>query len=135
MRASRSRRGPAARRTGWPMRWTASSRKPARNRAARPRKTLQCLASPGGAAHLHANYQAASRAVGRIMEQQLGEGRRITLHAAADFEGMRRAGRLAAETLDMITPHVKPGITTEAIDRLIHDFVLAHDAIPATLGY
>ncbi|WP_439598076.1 type I methionyl aminopeptidase [Falsiroseomonas sp.] len=69
------------------------------------------------------------------MEQQGGESRRITIHSPADFEGMRRAGRLAAETLDMITPHVQPGITTEAIDRLIHDFILAHDAIPATLGY
>ena len=69
------------------------------------------------------------------MEQQGGESRRITIHAPADFEGMRRAGRLAAEALDMITPHVKPGVTTEAIDRLIHDFILANNAIPATLGY
>jgi methionyl aminopeptidase len=69
------------------------------------------------------------------MDQQGGESRRITLHAPGDFEGMRRAGRLAAETLDMITPHVKPGITTDALDRIIHDFVVAHDAIPATLGY
>jgi methionyl aminopeptidase len=42
------------------------------------------------------------------MEQQGGESRRITIHHPEDFEGMRRAGRLAAETLDMITPHVKP---------------------------
>ena len=69
------------------------------------------------------------------MEQQGGESRRITIHAPSDFEGMRRAGRLAAETLDMITPHVQPGITTEALDRIIHDFILANHAIPATLGY
>ena len=48
---------------------------------------------------------------------------------------MRRAGRLAAECLDMITPHVRPGVTTGALDQLCHDFMLAHGATPATLGY
>jgi len=69
------------------------------------------------------------------MEQQGGEARRITIHRPEDFEGMRRAGRLAAETLDMITPHVKPGVTTDHLDRTIHEFVVAHHAVPATLGY
>lgn len=63
------------------------------------------------------------------------EARRITLHAPADFEGMRRAGRLAAETLDMITPHVQPGVTTGELDRLCHEFILAHGATPAPLNY
>lgn len=48
---------------------------------------------------------------------------------------MRVAGRLAAECLDMITPHVQPGVTTEALDRLCHQFILDHGAIPACLGY
>ena len=48
---------------------------------------------------------------------------------------MRRAGRLAAETLDMITPHIRPGVTTDQIDRVIHDHVVAAGAVPATLGY
>ncbi|HZF77115.1 MAG TPA: type I methionyl aminopeptidase, partial [Acetobacteraceae bacterium] len=69
------------------------------------------------------------------MEQQAGESRRITLHAREDFEGMRRAGQLAALTLDMVAPHVRPGVTTEQIDRLCHDFMVAHGAVPATLGY
>ncbi len=69
------------------------------------------------------------------MEQSAGEARRIPLHGAADFEGMRRAGRLAAECLDMITPHVVPGVTTDALDRLCHDFMVARGATPATLGY
>ncbi len=59
----------------------------------------------------------------------------ITIHAPEDFEGMRRAGRLAAETLDMIGEHVRPGVTTGELDRIIHDFITAHGAIPATLGY
>jgi len=48
---------------------------------------------------------------------------------------MRRAGRLAAETLDMITPHVRPGVTTAELDRLCHEHILAHEATPAPLGY
>ena len=63
------------------------------------------------------------------------DGRRIIIHSEADFAGMRAAGQLAAETLDMITPHVQVGITTEALDRLIHDYTLARGAIPATLNY
>ncbi len=61
--------------------------------------------------------------------------RLITVHGAEDFDGMRKAGRLGAETLDFITPHVKPGVTTEELDRLCHDFIVSHDAVPAPLGY
>jgi len=60
---------------------------------------------------------------------------RIVLHNPSDFDGMRRAGKLAAEVLDMITPHVKVGVTTEELDRLCHEFILAHNAIPAPLNY
>ena len=59
----------------------------------------------------------------------------IKLHRPDDFAGMRTAGRLAAETLDMITPHVRPGITTEALDRLCHDYIVERGAIPAPLNY
>jgi methionyl aminopeptidase len=69
------------------------------------------------------------------MDQSAGEARRIPLHTPEDFEGMRRAGRLAAECLDMITPHVRPGATTGQLDQLCHDFMLDHGATPATLGY
>ena len=57
------------------------------------------------------------------------------IHDEAGFEGMRRAGRLAAETLDMITPEVKPGVTTEYLNKLCHDFIEGRDAIPAPLNY
>ena len=69
------------------------------------------------------------------MEQQGGESRRITIHKPEDFGAMRRAGKLAAETLDMITAHVRPGISTGEIDRLCHDYMVERGAIPATLGY
>ena len=63
------------------------------------------------------------------------ESRRIIIHGEADFAGMRAAGALAARTLDMITEHVVPGVTTGELDRLCHDFILAHDAVPAPLNY
>ena len=63
------------------------------------------------------------------------EERRITIHDAAGFEGMRKAGHLAAETLDFITPHVVPGVTTEALDKLCHDFIVERNAVPAPLNY
>ena len=59
----------------------------------------------------------------------------IKLHNEDAFEGMRKAGRLAAETLDFITPQVQPGITTGALDKLCHDFIVGHAAVPAPLGY
>jgi methionyl aminopeptidase len=61
--------------------------------------------------------------------------RRITIHAPEDFAGMRAAGRLAAETLDMIVPHVRPGVTTGALDEICHAFIIEHGAIPAPLNY
>ncbi|MEM6811316.1 MAG: type I methionyl aminopeptidase [Pseudomonadota bacterium] len=59
----------------------------------------------------------------------------IELHGEADFEGMRKAGKLAAETLDMITEHVQPGVTTEELDQLCNRFITKHGAIPAPLHY
>jgi methionyl aminopeptidase len=60
---------------------------------------------------------------------------RIKLHGPEDFEGMRRAGRLAAECLDLITPLVVPGVVTDEIDRVAREFILDNDALPACLFY
>src|SRR5712675_620675 len=59
----------------------------------------------------------------------------IKIHGPAAFEGMRQAGQLAAVTLDFITPHVRAGVTTGELDRLCHEFIVGHDAIPAPLNY
>jgi methionyl aminopeptidase len=60
----------------------------------------------------------------------------ITLKSASDIEGMRIAGRLGSEVLDMLTPHVKPGVTTEQLDKLAHDYIFdVQGGIPAPLNY
>lgn len=52
-----------------------------------------------------------------------------------DIAKMRVAGRLAADTLDYITPFVVPGVTTEHLDKLCHEFILSKGGIPTSLGY
>ena len=69
-----------------------------------------------------------------VLEAETRTGQ-IKIHTAQDFEGMRRAGRLAAECLDMLTPHVKPGAVTGELDRLAREFILDRGAIPACLFY
>jgi methionyl aminopeptidase len=60
----------------------------------------------------------------------------ITIKSGAEIEGMRVAGRLTAEVLDMLAEHVQPGITTEQIDKLAHDYIVnVQQAIPAPLNY
>jgi methionyl aminopeptidase len=60
---------------------------------------------------------------------------KIPLHGAEAFAAMRKAGRLAAEALDMLVPMVQPGVTTAEIDERVLAFALDHGAIPATLNY
>ena len=59
----------------------------------------------------------------------------VMRHGAEGFASMQKAGRLAAKVLDMITPHVITGASTEHLDRLCHDYILAHGATPAPLNY
>ncbi|MCI1710084.1 MAG: M24 family metallopeptidase [Chiayiivirga sp.] len=60
----------------------------------------------------------------------------ITIKTPEEIEQMRVAGRLAAEVLQMIGPHVKPGVTTEELDRICHDHIVkVQGAIPANVGY
>jgi methionyl aminopeptidase len=60
----------------------------------------------------------------------------ISIKSEADVAGMRVAGRLAAEVLDVLTPHVKVGVTTEALDKIAHDHIVHEQgAVPAPLHY
>jgi methionyl aminopeptidase len=59
----------------------------------------------------------------------------IKLHGEAGFAGMRKAGRLAAEILDALVPHVVPGVTTGALDDIVRRMTIEGGGVPATLGY
>jgi len=59
----------------------------------------------------------------------------VKIHGEEGFAGMRKAGQLAAETLDYITPRVEPGVTTGDLDRWCHEYIVDHGAIPAPLNY
>lgn len=61
--------------------------------------------------------------------------RKITIHSPADYEGMRKAGRLAAEILDEVGDLIKPGITTNAINDYCHERIVKAGAVPAPLNY
>ena len=61
---------------------------------------------------------------------------RGTLRSPAEIAQAREAGRLAARVLHMITPHVQPGVSTEALDRLCHDYIVNElQVTPANVGY
>jgi methionyl aminopeptidase len=62
--------------------------------------------------------------------------RKFTIKTPDDQRKMRVAGALAADVLDMIGAHIAPGVTTEELDRLCHDFIVeTQQAIPANVGY
>ena len=59
----------------------------------------------------------------------------IRIHDPEHFDGMRNAGRVAADILDRIAPHVAPDVETAELDRLIHGMVEEAGAVSATVGY
>ena len=72
---------------------------------------------------------------GSLVLDRAGTGKPVPVHGPDAFEGMRRAGRLAAETLDFVTPHVRLGVSTAELDRLIESFMRDNGGVPATLNY
>jgi methionyl aminopeptidase len=65
----------------------------------------------------------------------IGRHGAIKLHGPEAFAGMRAAGRLAADILDALVPHVVPGVTTQELDDIVHRMTLDGGGVPATLGY
>lgn len=61
--------------------------------------------------------------------------KQIKIYSTQDFEGMRKAGKLAAEVLDYITEFVQPGVTTDKLNELCHKMIIDNKAIPAPLNY
>lgn len=59
----------------------------------------------------------------------------VPIHSEEGFEGMRRAGRLTAQALDLMVEYVKEGVSTERLDKLAFEFAMDHGAYPAPLQY
>src|SRR3546814_18861912 len=59
----------------------------------------------------------------------------IKLHGPEGFEGMRKAGRLAADMLDRLAPHVVPGARTDDLDAIVYQMAQEAGGVPASLGY
>lgn len=60
---------------------------------------------------------------------------RIPIHGPEAFAGMHKAGRLASKALDLLCDKVEPGVTTQALDDLVFEFAMDHNAVPAPLHY
>ncbi len=60
---------------------------------------------------------------------------KIHLKQGAEVEGIRHAGRLVIDTLDMVEERIRPGMTTDDINTLVHDYTIKHNAVPAPLNY
>lgn len=73
--------------------------------------------------------------MGAFQSRNGGSGMSVQTKTAEEVEKMRAAGRLAASVLEMIGEHVQPGVTTEELDRLCHDYITGHGATPAPLNY
>lgn len=80
-----------------------------------------------------ATRAAAQARQGRVLA---APGITIAIKTPQEIEKMRVAGRLAAEVLEMIAPYVQPGVTTEELDRICHDYIVnVQQALPAPLNY
>ncbi|WP_155307046.1 type I methionyl aminopeptidase [Desulfosarcina widdelii] len=66
---------------------------------------------------------------------QYAKRHRIRIKTPEQIQGIRRAGRLVIETLDLVAGHIRPGAVTEELNTLVHDFTIRHGAVPAPLNY
>ena len=76
----------------------------------------------------------ASPGNNKVKEKYLGEYK-IRIKEEADIEGIKKAGRLAIATLRLVAEHIKPGITTDEINALVHELTIKNEAVPAPLNY
>lgn len=59
----------------------------------------------------------------------------VVIHKPEDWEGMRRAGKLAKSVLDVVEPFVQEGVSTLELNDICHDFIIKNEAVPAPLNY
>lgn len=69
------------------------------------------------------------------LKERAGDGFRIRLKKPEEIEGIRRAGKLTLDALDLVEANLKPGMKTDDINTLVHEFIIKNNAIPAPLNY
>jgi len=69
------------------------------------------------------------------LKEQYEKKYKIRLKQEADIEGIRRTGRLVLDTLQLVEAKIRPGMTTDDINTLVHEFIIKNGAIPAPLNY
>ena len=70
-----------------------------------------------------------------VLKSEYARKYKIRFKSPEDVEGIRKAGRIALEALDMAESMIRPGISTDEINTALHDFTIQNDAIPAPLHY
>ncbi len=80
-------------------------------------------------------HMAADMASGASAARRVPTAPASWAKSAAEIEGMRRAGAFNGELMDYVRGELRPGLSTEAIDRLVYDYTVSHGHKPATLGY
>ena len=68
-------------------------------------------------------------------QKEAHQRRRVIIKTEEQIEGIRKSSALTAEILDMLEERVKPGVTTEQIDRWVYGYTVEHGATPAPLNY
>jgi methionyl aminopeptidase len=96
---------------------------------------MPAYGAEGGLIAPHQNEEPLTMSYVETAPTMSRPARRIRLHDAAGFAGMRKAGRLAADCLDILVAECKVGVTTERLDTLAREYVFDHGGVPATLFY
>ena len=71
----------------------------------------------------------------QLLKERYFREYKIRLKENKDVEAIRKAGRLALDTLDLVEEHIRPGLVTEEINTLVHEYTIRHGATPAPLNY
>ncbi|MEW6076423.1 MAG: type I methionyl aminopeptidase [Thermodesulfobacteriota bacterium] len=97
--------------------------------------TGKVMLCPCGSGQKYAKCCLLSSEGAKRLEKVYQDRFEIRVKTREEIEGIRKAGRLAMDTLDMVEEALKPGMTTEEINTLVHEFTLRHNAVPAPLNY
>ncbi|MCD6116812.1 type I methionyl aminopeptidase [bacterium] len=90
---------------------------------------------PCGSGKKYKNCCMLKEKTEKKMKQTRYYRQNIIIKTAEEIEGIRRAGRLVVDTLNLVEKEIKPGITTEYINKIVHEYTIENNAIPAPLNY